>query len=71
MEKSNLPIYTKNYGEYLQFICHTDKQVDKVNEMMIEKGNLPAGYEEWDEGEDKKFILTYSVQGAVSEVQKN
>ena len=55
MEKNNLPIYTKNYGEYLQFICHTDKQVDKVNEMMVEKGNLPAGYEEWDEGEDKNL----------------
>ena len=65
MEKNNLPIYTKNYGEYLQFICHTDKQVDKVNEMMVEKGNLPAGYE----GDDKKFILTFSVQGKVPELK--
>jgi len=69
LEKNNLPIYTKNYGEYLQFICHTDKQVDKVNEMMVEKGNPPAGYEEWDEGEDKKFILTFSVQGKVPELK--
>ena len=69
MEKNNLPIYTKNYGEYLQFICHTDKQVDKVNEMMVQKGNLPAGYEEWDEEDDKKFILTFSVQGKVPELK--
>ena len=39
--------------------------------MMVENGNLPAGYEEWDEGEDKKFILTFSVQGAINELQKN
>ena len=37
--------------------------------MMVEKGNLPAGYEEWDEGDDKKFILTFSVQGKVPELK--
>jgi|TARA_B100002019_G_scaffold140745_1_gene121229 hypothetical protein len=60
LHKEDLPIYVRNYGEgCLQYICHTEKQVDKVKEMLTKNGNLPVDYEEWDEGEDKKYILTF------------
>ena len=44
-----------------QFICHTKDQVEMVNRVFTEKGNMPIGYEEWDEGEDKKWIMTWRV----------
>jgi len=31
--------------------------------MMTKEKNMPVGYEEWDEGEDKKYILIYQVNG--------
>jgi hypothetical protein len=45
----------------LQIICYTEKQVDTVHEIFIGKGNYPVDYEEWDEGKDKKYIITYSI----------
>ena len=31
--------------------------------MMTKEKNMPVGYEEWDEGEDKKYILIYQLKG--------
>ena len=44
-----------------QFICHTKLQVDAMNKVFTDRGNIPVGYEEWDKGKDKKYILTYIV----------
>ncbi len=45
----------------LQIVCHSEKQVNKVHEIFIGKGNYPVDYEEWDKGKDKKYIITYAV----------
>ena len=44
-----------------QFICHTKQQVDMVNRIFTDKGNMPIGYEEWDDDEYKKYILTFTM----------
>lgn len=63
-------ILVNNYGNgCLQFICHNEKQLDKVNELMTKQMNLPVGYEEWDEGKDKKYIITYQIAGMVDVYQ--
>ena len=46
----------------LQIVCHTKKQLDSVHNMFSGKGNYPVDYEEWDEGKDKKYIITYSIR---------
>tara|TARA_R100001377_G_C3184091_1_gene107827 strand:- start:974 stop:1183 length:210 start_codon:yes stop_codon:yes gene_type:complete len=46
----------------LQVICYTEKQVNTVHEIFTGKGNYPVDYEEWDEGKDKKYIITYSIR---------
>ena len=44
-----------------QFICHTKKQVEMVNRVFTEKGNMPIDYEEWDDEEHRKYILTFEM----------
>ena len=44
----------------MYIICNKD-QVDEVNKKFWGKGNMLVGYEEWDEGQDKKYILTYEI----------
>ncbi len=63
--KNNLKgVLVNDYGNgCLQFICHTKSQVDSINKMMTKEKNMTVGYEEWDEGEDKKYILIYQVNG--------
>jgi len=57
-------ILVNDYGNgCLQFICHNESQVDSINKMMTKEKNMPVGYEEWDEGEDKKYILIYQLKG--------
>ena len=35
--------------------------MDKVHERFKESGNYLIEYEEWDEGKDKKWIMTWKV----------
>ena len=51
----------------LQVICYSEKQVSTVHEIFTGKGNYPVDYEEWDEGKDRKFIITYSI-GKIEEI---
>ena len=44
-----------------QFICHTKKQVEMVNRVFTDKGNMPINYEEWDDEEHRKYILTFEM----------
>ena len=66
-------ILVNDYGNgCLQFICHTESQVDSINKMMTKQKNMPVGYEEWDEGEDKKWIMTWKIpQEYDGEIQYN
>ena len=45
--------------------------MDVVNERFHSSGNELVGYEEWDEGEDKKWILSFFVDDFPEEKQLN
>ena len=63
----NLPpegrsILINHYSDGMtQFVCHTPEQVDMVNRKFTATGNMPVGYEEFDSGEDIKYILTFII----------
>ena len=40
---------------------YMSEQMDAVNERFHGTGNEFIGYEEWDEGKDKKWIMTWKV----------
>ena len=54
-----------------QFICHTKKQVEMVNRVFTEKGNIPINYETWDDGDDTKYIITYQIEDVNTPVVRN
>tara|TARA_Y100000310_G_scaffold232158_1_gene234902 strand:- start:190 stop:465 length:276 start_codon:yes stop_codon:yes gene_type:complete len=54
-------VMVSTQGDYIYIMCHTDKQMDKVMDRMFERNCVLDGFEEWDEDEDRKFILTFKV----------
>lgn len=48
-------------GDEINVICNTELQVDKVVKRLSTDTCLLSGYEEWDEGKDKKWILKFIV----------
>ena len=54
-------VYVRTNGDTIHVICHKEEQMDAVNERFHGTGNEFVGYEEWDEGEDKKWIMTWKV----------
>ncbi len=60
-EADNL-IYVKSRGDNIFIICNDMKQVDDVQRKMHKYGNLMTDFEEWDEKEDKKYIITFKVR---------
>ena len=54
-------VYIKTNGDEINVICNTEEQMDKVVKRMVTDTCLLAGYEEWDEGEDRKWILKFLV----------
>ena len=55
---SNNMIYVSSNNNKMYIICNKD-QIDEVNKRFID--NILIEYEEWDEGKDKKYILTYEI----------
>ncbi len=51
----------KTNGDEINVICNTEEQMDRVVERLTTDTCLLAGYEEWDEDEDKKWILKFSI----------
>ena len=45
----------------IMIICSSEEQMDSVVKRMTTDRCKLAGYEEWDEGEDKKWILSFAV----------
>ena len=45
----------------IMIICRSEEQMDSVVKRMTTDRCKLAGYEEWDEGEDKKWILSFAV----------
>jgi hypothetical protein len=54
-------VYIKTDGDMIYIICNEENQMDNVNERFHGSGNKLIGYEEWDEGKDKKWIMTWKV----------
>ena len=60
-ESDNL-IYVKSDNNQIFIICNDMSQVDSVQKKMHKHGNLMVGFEQWDEGTDKKYIVTFHVR---------
>ena len=60
-EADNL-MYVKSENNKIFIICNDMSQVDMVQKKMHKHGNLMTYFEEWDEGEDRKYIVTFKVR---------
>lgn len=54
-------IMVSTNGDEINVICNTELQMDKVVKRLSTDTCLLSGYEEWDEGKDKKWILKFIV----------
>ena len=55
-------IYVKSQNNNILIICTDMDQVDAVQKKMHKHGNLMVDFEEWDEDEDTKYIVTFKVR---------
>ena len=55
------PVYVKTHGDKINIICNKENQMQKVISKMTNRDCIFEGYEEWDEEEDMKWILTFRV----------
>ena len=60
-EATNL-MYVKSQGDNIFIICNDMDQVDSVQKKMHKHGNVMTYFEEWDEDEDKKYIITFKIR---------
>ena len=54
-------VYIKGSGDFINVIFNSENQMDKVVKRMTTETCKLTGYEEWDEDEDKKWILRFVV----------
>ena len=54
-------LYVKSEGDKIVIICNRESQQEDVIKRMTTDTCLLSGYEEWDEGKDKKWILKFMV----------
>ena len=54
-------VYVKTDGDKINIICNKENQMQKVISKMSNDDCIFEGYEEWDEDEDMKWILTFKV----------
>ena len=54
-------VMVKTQGDLIYIVCHKQEQQDNVVKRMTTDNCLLESYEEWDEGKDKKSILTFRV----------
>jgi len=60
--KDDIPLYVKTDGDKIDIICNEENQIQKVIKNMTKPGNCVfEGYEEWDEGDDMKWIITFRL----------
>tara|TARA_R100000008_G_scaffold86032_1_gene77595 strand:+ start:771 stop:1031 length:261 start_codon:yes stop_codon:yes gene_type:complete len=61
-------VMVKTNGDEINVICNSEAQMDKVVKRLSTDTCLLTGYEEWDEGKDKKWILKFLVCGDEYEI---
>ena len=54
-------VMVKTNGDEINVICNSEEQMDKVVKRLSTDTCLLSGYEEWDKGKDKKWILKFLV----------
>ena len=54
-------VMLKTNGDEINVICNNESQMDKVVKRLSTDTCILSGYEEWDEGKDKKWILKFLV----------
>jgi len=54
-------VMVRNNGDEIIIVCDKESQTDSVVKRMTTPNCKLAGYEEWDEGKDKKWILKFLV----------
>tara|TARA_B100001778_G_C17976937_1_gene357441 strand:- start:24 stop:260 length:237 start_codon:yes stop_codon:yes gene_type:complete len=59
--KADNTLYVKTDGDLIYVICNKENQQEKVVKRMTTDNCMLEHYEEWDEGKDKRWILTFRV----------
>ena len=54
-------VFVSTNGEKIVVVCDTDEKLQHVQKKFHEAGNSIVEFEEWDEGKDKKYIVTFAV----------
>jgi hypothetical protein len=54
-------VMVKTNGDMIYIICKDEEQVQPVMNRMTTDTCILSDYEEWDEGDDMKWILTFRV----------
>ena len=48
-------------GDLIYIICNEENQVQTVMDKMVNDNCILSEYEEWDEDDDMKWILTFKI----------
>ena len=59
--RANNEVYVKSEGDLIYVICNKESQQDIVVQKMTTKNCILDSYEEWDEGDDTKWILIFKI----------
>ena len=54
-------VFIKSNGKKIVVVCDTEAKLQHVQKKFHEAGNSIVDFEVWDEGEDKKYIVTFRV----------
>ncbi len=54
-------VFVKSNGNEIHIICSTEEQLEHVVDRMQTDNCVLSGYEEWDEDEDRRWILQFIV----------
>ena len=54
-------VMVKTDGDLIYIVCHKEEQQDNIVKRMTTDNCLLEHYEEWDDDEDMKWILTFKV----------
>ena len=54
-------VFIKSNGEEIVVVCDTEEKLQHVQKKFHESGNSIIDFDEWDEGEDKKYIVTFAI----------
>ena len=59
--KPDNKLMIRTNGKEIHIICNTESQIQEVIDKMSNDVCIFEGYEEWDDGDDRKWILTFRI----------